>query len=147
MRCTLEDRSIEKDDSPSILQEVSYNLNCLLNSSTGYSPFTIMYGIEPTPLSTTSFRYPGRENERLTAAEWVDEAVKARDELNADVNSNLGKSLSRMKNNYKSSYTASFIQVGDEVLLKNEPGVDGLEPHFHGPCRVIASRGVNVKLR
>ena len=147
MRCTLEDRCIEKDDWPSILQEVSYNLNCLPNSSTGYSPFTIMYGIEPTPLSTASFRYPGSENERLTAAEWVDEAVKARDELNADVNSNLGKSRSRMKNNYKSSYTASSIQVGDEVLLKNEPRVDGLEPHFHGPYRVIARRSVNVKLR
>ena len=125
MRCLLEDRGIEKDDWPSILQEVSYNLNCLSSSSTGYLPYTVMYGVKPM---SPHFLYPHADNDRVTAREWLEEVTNAKDVVNSDVNSNLSESRAKMKSNYRSSYSPTNVEAGDMVLLKNEPRSRGLEP-------------------
>ena len=86
MRCLLQERNIGKDDRPSILQEVSYNINGLPNNSTGYHPYTIMYGIEPTSLSATRRPDSSREGGGVTAQEWLDEVVNARKVVDSRVN-------------------------------------------------------------
>ena len=117
MRCIFEDRGIEKDDWPSILQEVSYHFNCLPSSSRRYLPYTVMCGVKPM---SPHFPYPHADNDRVTALEWLEEVTNAKDVVNSDVNSNLSESRANMKSNYKSSYSPTNVEAGDMVLLKNE---------------------------
>ena len=46
MRCMLEERKIEKTDWPSLVNEVTFQCNAMVNSSTGYSPNEVMFGLE-----------------------------------------------------------------------------------------------------
>ena len=101
MRCLLQERNIGKDDWPLILQEVSYNINGLPKNSTGYPPYTVMYGIEPTSLSATRRPDSSREGDGVTAQEWLDEVVNARKVVNSRVNTNLDESRARMKRDYR----------------------------------------------
>ena len=115
MRCLLEERSIEKDNWPSIIQEVSYNLNCLPSSSTGYPPYTVMYGVATTSLSMTCLPRSNRGGD--TTQEWLEEVTNARGVVNSNVNSNLSESRSRMKSNYRCSTSPTNVQAADKVLL------------------------------
>ena len=147
MRCLLEERSIEKDNWPSILQEVSYNLNCLPSSSTGYPPYTVMYGVATTSLSMTCLPRSKRGGGKVTTQEWLEEVTNARGVVNSNGNSNLSESHSRMKYNYRCSTSPTNVQAGDKVLLKNEPRSDGLEPCFREPYTVTERMGVNVRVQ
>ena len=105
-----------------------------------------MYGIEPTSLSATRCLDPSREGGEVTAQEWRDEVVNARKVVDSRVNTNLDESRSRMRRDYRAKSSQTNLRAGDMVLLKNEPRLDGLEPHFRGPYSVIERMGVNVKI-
>ena len=53
MICLLEEKEIPQDCCSSLLPQISYVLNSIPNASTGFTPYRIMYGVDPKPLSMT----------------------------------------------------------------------------------------------
>ena len=47
MRCMLQEKEVEKDSWPTLLPQVGDIMNSMPNISTGFTPFRIMYGVDP----------------------------------------------------------------------------------------------------
>ena len=92
MRCMLEDRNLEKDAWPSILQETPYELNSMPNASTGYSPFRITYG----QLATSKLLLQNKPS-HVSVEDWCDEIVSRQTGTIREVGENLQEARDRMK--------------------------------------------------
>ena len=97
MRCMLEERQVAKDTWPTILPEVSFIMNSIPNKSTGFTPYRVMYGIDPKPLSTAFSKISTREGYD-SILDWVTELELMEDMINDEVGENLTQSRATMKN-------------------------------------------------
>ena len=95
MRCMLEDRDLDRDAWPSILQEISYEINSMSCASTVYSPFRIMHGTDPRQLATSSLRLQSKPS-HMSVEDWCEEIGNRQTEIiNARTNRN--EAQERMK--------------------------------------------------
>ena len=136
MRCMLEERQVAKDSWPTILPEVSYIMNSIPNKSTGFSPYRVMYGVEPKPLSDVYLELNTREGYD-SVLDWVTELELMEDMINDEVGENLTQARANMKNYFDKGKADSKIRIGDLVLLKNQNRKSSLDQKFDGPYAVI----------
>ena len=146
MRCMLEDRNLEKDAWPSILQETSYELNSMPNASTGYSPFRITYGTEPRQLATSKMLLQNKPS-HVSVEDWYDEIGSRQTGTIRKVGENLQEARGRMKRFYNRGKTTTEVTKGDFVGLKKQPRPSGLDPCYLGPYQVIRRRGVDIEIQ
>ena len=92
----LEDRELDRDAWPSILQEASYEINSIHCASTGYSPFRIMYGTEPRQLATSNLRIQSKPT-HVSVEDWCEETRNRQIETIRNARINLNEAQERMK--------------------------------------------------
>ena len=146
MRCLLEERNLSKDSWPSLLPQVSYILNCIPNSSTGFSPFRIMYGIDPKPLSMATLDKEV-QGHYYSVIEWIEENQRLEGMVNEEVEENLVQACHRMKSIYDTGKKDSEIRPRDYVLVRVHTRKSGLDRQFEGPYTVLQHKGPLVLIR
>ena len=140
MRCLLEDRVISHTNWPSIVSEVTFVCNALVNTSTGFSPHQIMYG---TKLRTKLDRWiPRCEEENRDVRDYSRTNIEERKSLWKEADS----SQVKMKQWYDRGKTPSKIHSGDEVFVDIKPRKHALAPIFDGPWLVEERKDVNLHL-
>ena len=97
MRCMLEERQVAKESWPIMLPEVSYIRNSIPNKSTGFTPYKLMYGVDPKPLSAANLELSTREGYD-SVLDWVTELELMEDMITDEVGVNLTQVRAYMKN-------------------------------------------------
>ena len=121
-------------------------MNSIPNKSTGFTPYRVMYGIDPKPLSTAFSKISTREGYD-SILDWVTELELMEDMINDEVGENLTQSRATMKNYFDKGKVDSKIGIGDLVLLKNQNRKSSLDQMFDGPYAVIHRKGPNVLIK
>ncbi|GJR04102.1 peroxidase 64 [Tanacetum coccineum] len=115
--------------------EFSYNTG--YHTSTGTTPFSVVYGREPPPL----FPYVSGE----TKNNELEQQLITRDDMIKLIRLNLSRAQDRMRNQANSQRRELSFQVGDYVFLKIQPyrqrslakrRYEKLSPRFFGPYHV-----------
>ena len=132
LRCVLEERKIAKNSWPSLLPEVSYILNATSNTSTCFTPYRVMYVVDPRPVPTATLSIR-TQNQDYNPLEWTKEIQSSSEIVNKEVTVNLGQSRGRMKNTYDKGKDNSDVRPGNLVLLDNRVRKSGLDRRFEGP--------------
>jgi len=118
----------------------SYNTSC--HSTTGMTPFEVMYGRKPP-----SFPQYITGTSRIDA---VDELLTQREEVFAFLRKKLSKAQNRMKETADKSRRDQKFNVGDWVLVKLRPHrqtsaagapYSKLAKRYYGPFQIIARLG------
>lgn len=143
MRCLLQEKEIAMDSWPSLLPQVGYSLNSIPNASTGFTPYRIMFGVDPKPLSLAAL---GAETQdcNYSVLEWVKEMEHMGGCVKEEVEENLEIARGRMKRAYDRGKTESKVSAGDLVLLRKHNRKSGLEQCYKGPYSVLSRKGPNV---
>jgi hypothetical protein len=109
-------------------------LRIRLHSSTGYSPFYLVYGRNariPGDVTIPNLEDEERDHvgNRLNQLERVSQITK-------NAKEKLELTRQKMKNSFDKSVKPLDLKTGDYVLLRNE-AVKKLEPHWFGPYEII----------
>ena len=146
IRCLIAEHDLEDTDWPTLLSRVSYTLNAVPNTSTGFTLYRIMYGVDPKPTFRSEWDLALQDTYN-SVLEWVEELQDMEDLVNEQVNDNLTEARARMKTKYDRGKKDTICHPGDWVYIKNQRRRSGLSPHFEGPYPVLSRRGPNIKLR
>ena len=146
IRCLIAEHELQETDWSALLPRVSYILNALPSASTGFSPYKIMFGVDPRPISAAELE-PAVQASYESVLEWVKELQETETLVNDQVNDNLAQARAKMKAEYDRGKRDTPSEAGDWVYLRNERRGNGLIPYYEGPYMVISRRGPNVKLR
>ena len=146
IRCHIAEHALQESDWPALLPRMSYILNSITSSSTGFTPYRVMFGVHPRPISATELE-PALQSSYKSILEWVQELQDMEVLVNGQVNDNLAQERARMKSEYDRGKRDMVCEVGDWVYLRNERMKSGLSPYFEGPYPILSRRGPNVKLR
>ena len=123
---------------------MSYILNSIPSSSTGFTPYRVMFGVDPRPISATELEATLQSSYK-SVLEWVQELQDMEVLVNEQVNDNLAQSRARMKSEYDRGKRDTVSEIGDWVYLRIERRRSGLSPCFEGPYPILSRRGPNVK--
>ena len=99
MRCMLEERQVAKDSWPTMLPEVCYIMNSIPNKSTGFTPYRVMYGVDPKHLSAAYLELSTREGydsvlDRVAELEFMEDIISY------EVGENLTQARANLKNSF-----------------------------------------------
>ena len=137
MKCLLQVKGILIDSWPSLLPQVGYILNSIPNVSTGFTPYRIIFGVDPKPLSLAALDVVTTQSESGLKMEMGKCVVE-------EVEENLEIAREKMKRAYDSGKSDSGISIGDLVLLKKRNRKSGFDQHFKGPYPVLKRAGPKV---
>ncbi|XP_026156435.1 uncharacterized protein LOC113126568 isoform X2 [Mastacembelus armatus] len=100
------------------LNKVVHAYNSTVNESTGFSPFFLLFGREPTlPID---LRFPKRvEERRESQAGYAEKWREVMQEAYAIAMQNMKKSARRGQKNYNQRTWSSALKPGDHVLVRN----------------------------
>ena len=146
MRCMLQEKEVAKDSWSTLLPQVGYIMNSMPNISTGFTPFRIMYGVDPKPLLGSVWDSDLQEQYYLVL-DWVMEMEQLEGMINDEVEENLTQARSKMKKCYDKGKEETRVDVGDMILLKNQNRKNGLDQQYNGPFIVIKRKLPNIQIR
>ena len=126
MRCLLQEKEIEIDSWPTLIPQVCYILNSIASTSTGFTPYRIMYGVEPKSLGVAGLDLE-TENHYYSFLEWTKELQELEGMVNEEVEENLGTARAKMKRAYDIGKCESTAKAGDLVLVRNHSRRSGLD--------------------
>ena len=106
-------------------------MNSMPNISTGFTPFRIMYGVDPRPLSGSVLESDLQE-QYYSVLDWVMEMEQLEGMVNDEVEENLTQARSKMKKCYDRGKEESSVDIGDMILLKNQNRKSGLDQQYTG---------------
>ena len=147
MRCMLEDRELDRDAWPSILQEASYEINSMHCASTGYSLSLQNYAWNRTMTTCYYSLWLQNKPTHVSIEDWCEETRNRLIETIRNARINLNEAQERMKEGYDVGKATADVDTDDLVLLKNQPRTSGLDPCYVDPYQVIHRKGVNVELQ
>ena len=102
------------------LSELIYSYNCTPNSSTGYSPYYLLFGREPRlMIDRTLGLQDTAESGGNDLDEWVEDHYKKLLDAFQDANSRLQKEATRRKTLHDQKVTDQGLVVGTKVFLRN----------------------------
>lgn len=125
------------------LKEIEFCINTATHSSTGTSPFEVLYGYKP--------RLVGSLLESSHEQNDNDDWLKKRDVLRKEVSDAIADAASTMARFYDVSRKNVSFQPGDKVLIRNRQGLvipgmrnDKLGARFFGPFEVLQKVGATA---
>lgn len=122
----------------------SYNFSC--HTSTGFSPYEIVFGSKPFKVMDSLAGCINPSTQKVQAKDYVSALRNKTDEIHRLVNTNLEKARTRQKAYYdQRTKPTSGLKVNDLIMLKNFKNKVGLskcfESKFIGPF--IVTRLIN----
>ena len=150
-------RSLPEEDKsrwPEKLNKMIHAYNCSPHSSTGYSPFFLMFGREPKlPIDMLVTISASAENEsRQTYNDFVRKWRKQMEEAYAIASNNSTKGKFVDKQRWDSKVSLTQLEEGDRVLVQNKKQKEGpqklqsfWEPHIYVITKVMDEHGVVYK--
>ena len=146
IRCLQQDRHLDRGSWPSLLAEVSFHCNSMVNNTTRISPHMLTYGREPlSPLDAWCNEL--QEDEMNSHNEYLESLRRKQTELNEIAKYNSFNSLEKARRRLNEGKSESKAAIGDLVFLKRQAREDSLVPRFDGPYKVLDRNGSDVKLR
>ena len=128
-----------ENDWEKYLPLVLYAYRCAVHSSTGYSPFQLMYGRTPS----SSLFDP---QTAFTASDYYNHIRNKLAQLQDFVETNLSASASQQKSVYDHHTSTRQFAVGDPVWL-SVPTAGKLDPRWEGRWEITAIKSpTNVKI-
>jgi transposase InsO family protein len=121
---------------------VEMGLRCTLQSSTGFSPFEVIFGKRMRlPIVWQVPDAPVTQLKNTTYSQYIWELQERLDQVRNDVESGLRRAIQRQSYYYNKNKTCQPLQVGDSVLVKVENAA-GIFPisQYQGPYRVVVMK-------
>ena len=112
MRCMLENRNLEKNTWPSILQETSYEINSMPSTSNGYSPFRVTYGRDLRQLAKSKLLLQNKPT-HVSVEDWCDEIGSRQTGTIRGVRESLQEARDRMERFYDRCKITTEVADGD----------------------------------
>ena len=141
--------SEDQKDWDEFLPTVALAYNSSIHSSTGFSPYRLLFGREtPLPMDSTLPR-PTRTPTEFS--EYLDSLETALDRIRESARGNLAVSQERQSRQYNASHRDKKFDPGDLVMMlchRTRPGLSSkLKRYWTGPYRVVeVPSPVNVTL-
>lgn len=125
-----------QDDWINKLPFVEFNYNNTINQSTGYSPFYLCYGYNPTVPMFLLQPYQQRSE-----VQSVDEWIELMKKTNESAKSNIQQAIQKQSQQANKHRKDMIFEEGDMVLLSTTNlklrGSRKLNPRFVGPFKII----------
>ena len=132
-----------QNDWDSWTKYAMFAYNTTPNSSTGYTPFELVFGRKPLIPSALTRSPEIQYNYEIYANELKSRLQHA----NAIARANLIQSKEKNKEYYDKNINPSSFQPGDKIFLKNEATSKGknkkLSSVWSGPFEILSTKGVN----
>ena len=134
---TVQERKISWSEA---LPYVEMGLRCARQTSTGFSPFEIVYGKRMRlPII---WQYQGKQKELIkgrTHCQYVQDTTSVLEYVRKQVEQNFKKVIQRQSDYYNHNRRGKPLCIGDQALVKVEGHVPGSYPliKYSGPYRVV----------
>lgn len=110
------------------LRYAVFSYNTSIHESTGYAPYTLVFGREArVPTSLSSEEVP------RTYVQYVSELFRKIADIQANAVENLIAAKMRSKRYYDQKLNPKNFKEGDFVYLLKEPSISKLDPQYKGP--------------
>uniref|UniRef100_A0A336MSQ0 RNA-directed DNA polymerase n=1 Tax=Culicoides sonorensis TaxID=179676 RepID=A0A336MSQ0_CULSO len=136
----------KKTNWPDSIKFVSYSYNCTTNSSTGFSPFQLIFGRKYRDLCDLHVRQLPYAK---TYGDYLTELHNNIKLMQENARENILEALKKSKSNYDKNAKDMILRLGDLVLMKlpNADKLGKFEPKYVGPFEVVSStdKTANIK--
>lgn len=129
------------------LPELVYVYNSTVHSSTGYSPYFLFFGREPTlPIDFILGTHTGTEADISSVDEWISKHRKRLSEAIHSATINTEKNAQRRREIHNKNTKEAPVKIGTRVLVRNRVlGRNKIQDTWSSvPYKVIARPGENV---
>lgn len=129
------------------LPELVYVYNSTVHSSTGYSPYFLFFGREPTlPIDFILGTHTGTEADISSVDEWISKHRKRLSEAIHSAAINTEKNAQRRREIHNKNTKEAPVKIGTRVLVRNRVlGRNKIQDTWSSvPYKVIARPGENV---
>lgn len=135
----------QKRKWPEYLPELVYVYNSTIHSSTGYTPYFLMFCREPT-LPIDHFLGLGDDNPSATVDEYIEKQKQRMSHVMEQAKKNLEDNAKRRNKHYNRSTKQSEIAIGSRILLRKRViGRSKIQDTWDStPYRVVGAPGDNV---
>lgn len=135
----------QKRKWPEYLPELVYVYNSTIHSSTGYTPYFLMFCREPT-LPIDHFLGLGDDNSSATVDEYIVKHKQRMSHVMEQAKKNLEDNAKRRNKHYNRSTKQSEIAIGSRILLRKRViGRSKIQDTWDStPYRVVGAPGDNV---
>ncbi|XP_044211122.1 uncharacterized protein LOC122984617 [Thunnus albacares] len=132
----------QKSNWKDYLNKVVHAYNSTVHESTGFSPFFLLFGMEPTlPID---LMFPNEEEKNRTSqVGYAEKWQKSMQEAYDIAGKNMSKSAKRGQRHYNQRVWSSVLEPGDHVLIRNlsERGGPGkIRAYWESKVHVVKER-------
>ena len=145
IRCVLQEENVSKYRWPDVLQQVAFLFNASKCSSTGLTPYQVMYGEKPV-LPLTIMQSSTEGTTTIKEKEYVEELKAALEDTWEKVGERIVTEKEKRAKFYNAGKRTKNAVEGDFVYVKNQRRCSSLDPLYLGPYKVIWRREHNVKI-
>ena len=145
IRCVLQEENVSKYRWPDVLQQVAFLFSASKCSSTGLTPYEVMYGEKPV-LPLTIMQSSTEGTTTIKEKEYVEELKAKLEDTWEKVGERIVTEKEKRAKFYNAGKRTKNAVEGDFVYVKNQRRCSSLDPLYLGPYKVIWRREHNVKI-
>ena len=131
-----------KGCQPEILPLCLFFLRLTPNAASGFSPFMLSHGWEPTTPSQVLYNaWVGRHLGDMSVEDWVADNCERTQQLRDEASVNYIRVSEARKDKVDKTAQVKVFTVGQEVWYRTPGLSEALQPSWHGPYRVVKVAG------